>query len=321
MRKVSVIIPTFNEELNILPIIKRIGDVFKIYKDIDYEIIFVDNYSTDDTRKLIIEQNGIDDRIKGIFYTKNFGFNNSCFYGLLQGTGDCNILIFADMQDPPELINEFIKEWNNGYKIVVGVKNKSNENKFIYFIRTLYYKLTRLITNIDHIEHFTGFGLYDKSFIDVLKKINDPQPYLRGIVAEFGSNIKKIAYTQQKREHGVTSFNFFRLYDTAMLGITSYSKVIMRLATIFGFIMSFVCFILGIWTLIMKLINWNSFEIGLAGLSVGMFFLGSIILFFIGFMGEYILSINYRVMKRPIVIEECRIGFGDEVGRDEQCNC
>lgn len=309
MKKISIVIPTYNEELNIKPITDRLVNMFDELAKYNYEIIFVDNCSTDSTRSRIEECNAQNNKVKGIFYTKNFGFNNSCFYGLMQGTGDCTVLIFADMQDPPEVIKEFIENWEKGYKIVVGIKNKSKENFILYFLRTIYYKLVKKIAEIDHIEHFTGFGLYDKSFIETLKSLEDSQPYLRGIVAEFGGNIKKVVYKQDIRRYGKTKFNFYRMYDTAMLGITSYSKVVMRLATMVGFVMSIICFALGIWTIVLKLLNWNTFQIGFAGLSVGMFFMGSVVLFFIGFLGEYILSINARVLKRPLVIEEKRVGF------------
>ena len=168
------------------------------------------------------------------------------------------------------------------------------------------------IADIDHIEHFTGFGLYDRKFIDVMKQLKDSNPYLRGIVAELGPERAEVFYEQKQREKGKSSFNFFKLYDVAMLGITSYSKVVMRLATILGFLMSGICFILAVITIIMKIINWNSFQLGIAGLLVGMFFMGSVLLFFIGFLGEYILNINTRVMERPLVIEQKRLGFDKE---------
>lgn len=309
MKKVTIVIPTCNEELNIIPIINRINSVFSYLKKYDYEIIFIDNYSTDKTREIISEWNKKDSRIKAIFNSRNFGFNKSCFYGLLQGNGDCTILIFADMQDPPEIIENFISEWENGYKIVVGVKNQSKENSLVYFIRSIYYKLVKLVSESDHIEHFTGFGLYDKSIIDIMKKLNDSNPYLRGIITELGFERKKVFYKQDIRKRGKTKFNFFRMYDTAMLGMTSYQNLIMRLSTILGFIMSLVSFIIGIITLVLKLIFWDRFQVGLAGVSVGIFFIGSIIIFLIGFIGEYVMQINTRVINRPLIIEEKRIGF------------
>lgn len=191
MKKISIVIPTYNEELNIRQITERINAVFDNLKNYDYEIIFIDNYSTDNTRELIIEENKRNSKIKAIFNSRNFGFNKSCFYGLLQGTGDCTVLIFADMQDPPETIEEFVKEWENGYKIVVGVKNQSNENPFIYFTRSMYYILVKLVSESDHIEHFTGFGLYDKSIIEIMRGLKDSNPYLRGIITELGFEKKK----------------------------------------------------------------------------------------------------------------------------------
>lgn len=307
--KISIVIPTFNEEDNILIIYDRIIKLFKwqLVK-YDYEIIFIDNFSTDTTRKVIENLNKIDPNVKAIFNYKNFGFNNSCYYGVQQGTGDCTVLLFADMQDPPEVIPRFVDEWEKGNSIVVGVKSKSKEFFIMYQIRCLFYKLLKLIGSINHIENYTGFGLYDKSFINVLKQINDNYPYLRGIVAEFGNDIKTVEYKQEKRMHGKSAFNFFGLYDLAMLGITSYSKVLLRLSTMIGFIMSLISLFFGVWTIIMKIIFWNEFQFGLAGLSIALFFMGSLILFFIGLLGEYILNINTRTINRPLIIEEKRIG-------------
>lgn len=307
---VSVIIPTYNEEDNVYSIYERIKSLFVTkLNNYDYEIIFIDNYSIDDTRKKIVELNKKDSNVKGIFNSKNFGFNKSCFYGLLQGSGDCTVLVFADMQDPPEVIEQFVEGWEKGYKIVVGVKNKSKENPFIYFLRSIYYKLVKIVSESDHIEHFTGFGLYDKSIINIMKNLEDANPYLRGIITELGFERMKVYYKQDVRKKGKTKFNFFRMYDTAMLGITSYSNFIMRLSTIIGFFMSLITFIIGMITLILKLLFWSEFQVGLAGVSVGIFFIGSVIIFFIGFIGEYVMQINTRVIKRPLVIEEKRIGF------------
>lgn len=311
MKKISIVIPTCNEELNIKLIIERINQVFIKLQKYDYEIIFIDNYSTDRTRKIITEEHNKNKNVKAIFNSRNFGFDKSCFYGLLQGTGDCTVLIFADMQDPPEIIEDFIKEWESGYKIVVGVKNQSKENKLTYFVRSLYYKIVKLVSESEHIEQFTGFGLYDKDIIEIMKKLNDANPYLRGIISEIGFERKKVFYKQDIRRRGKTKFNFFRMYDTAMLGITSYSNLIMRLSTIFGFLMSLISFSIGITTLILKLVFWDRFQVGLAGVSVGIFFIGSIIIFFIGIIGEYVMQINTRVISRPLIIEEKRIGFDE----------
>lgn len=308
MKTISIIVPTYNEEENIPLIYQRIVNLFRSqlcqYK---YEILFIDNHSSDSSRRIIDELCKKDSDVTGIFNARNFGFNRSTFYGLTQGIGDCTILIFADMQDPPEIIVDFVHAWERGYKIVIGKKRTSKENKLMYLIRGVYYKLIKSITDIDHIEQFTGFGLYDRAFIKVLQKLDDPLPYLRGIVAELGYDRYEVLYDQEIRKHGKTSFNFLKLYDVAMLGITSYSKVVLRLATISGFIMSGISFLIGCITIIIKLLNWEQFQMGLAGMSVGLFFIGSVLLFFVGFQGEYILNINTRVMNRPLVVEERRI--------------
>lgn len=308
MKTISIIIPTYNEEENIPLIYDSIKNIFSSLSYY-YEIIYIDNASTDTSRKEIEKICSKDQNVKAIYNAKNFGFTRSTFYGLMQGSGECTILIFADMQDPPEIIPKFIEKWESGYKVVVGQKLQSKENRFMFFLRKCYYDLIEKITDIDHIKQFTGFGLYDKSFIEVLKNLSDPLPYLRGIVAELGFNRTEINYEQNKRKYGKSTFHFFQLYDTAMLGITSYSKVIMRLATIMGFFMSLLCAAIGIVTLIIKLIRWEAFPIGVAAISVGVFLLGSLQLFFIGLIGEYVLNINTRVMDRPLVVEEKRINF------------
>jgi len=308
MKTISIVIPTYNEEENIPLIYQRIKELFcNQLKQYKYEILYIDNCSTDSSRHVIETLCKNDESVTAIFNARNFGFNRSTYYGLIQGSGDCTILIFADMQDPPEVIVDFVQAWEKGYKIVIGKKRKSKESKIMYMFRSIYYKLIKSITDIDHIEQFTGFGLYDRDFIKVLRKLDDPLPYLRGIVAELGYDRYEVQYDQDIRRHGKTSFNFLKLYDVAMLGITSYSKVILRLATISGFVMSGISFLIGCITIIIKLMHWEKFQMGLAGMSVGLFFIGSVLLFFIGFQGEYILNINIRVMKRPLVIEERRI--------------
>ena len=304
-------VPTFNEEDNIIPLYNRIINIFKNinYK---YELVFIDNYSNDNTRNIIMDLAKNDNDVKAIFNAKNFGFIKSCFYGITQTTGDATVLLYADLQEPPEVILDFIKEWENGAKVVVGKKLKSKENFFMSLIRKLYYKLMKKISDVDQIENFHGFGLYDKSFIDVLKTLEDSEPYLRGIVAELGFGIKEVYYEHQKRKFGKTHFNFFNLYDLAMLGITSYSKIVLRLATLTGFTLSIITFIIGISTFIRKLIDWNNYPFGMAAIIFGVFFIGSIQLFFIGLLGEYILNINIKIMKRPLVIEEKRINFRTE---------
>lgn len=309
MKKISVLVPCYNEEENVAPISERIINELEKLKNYDYELVFIDNCSNDNTRKIIKELCEKNKKIKAIFNAKNFGQFNSPYYGLLQTTGDCTISICADFQDPVEMIPKFVKEWENGYKVVIGIKNKSKENKLMYFLRSCYYKIIKKMSTTEQIEHFTGFGLYDKTFIDVLKQLEDPTPFLRGIVAEFAFKRKDIPYEQERRRAGKTHNNFYSLYDAAMLSFTSYTKVGLRLATIIGTVISLISFVVGIIYLILKLLYWDRFAAGTIPILIGMCFLGSIQLFFIGFLGEYILSMNSRIMKRPLVIEEERINF------------
>lgn len=310
MKVISILVPTYNEEENVELLYEAIIDQFKKnIKNYKYEIVFIDNFSTDETRQKLEKLCNIDKNVKAIFNAKNFGQFRSPFYGITQTTGDATILLCADFQDPIDMLPKFIKEWENGYKIVIGIKSKSKENKIMYLFRTMYYKLIKKLSDIDQIEHFTGFGLYDRDFVNVLRNLDDSQPYLRGIVAELGYQRKEIEYVQAKRLHGKTSNNWYRLYDIGMLGITSYTKIIMRLATIFGFFLSGISMLIAIIYFILKLLYWDSFPTGTAPILIGMFFLGSIQIFFIGFLGEYILNINARIMKRPLVVEEKRINF------------
>ena len=309
MKKISVLVPCYNEEENIEPISQSIIKELEKLNEYDYELVFIDNCSTDNTRKIIKKLCDKNNKIKAILNAKNFGQFNSPYYGLLQTTGDCTILMCADFQDPVEMIPKFVKEWENGYKVVIGIKNKSKENKLMYFLRSCYYKIIKKMSTTEQIEHFTGFGLYDKTFIDVLKQLEDPTPFLRGIVAEFAFKRKDIPYEQERRRAGKTHNNFYSLYDAAMLSFTSYTKVGLRLATIIGTLISLISFVVGIIYLILKLLYWDRFAAGTIPILIGMCFLGSIQLFFIGFLGEYILSMNSRIMKRPLVIEEERINF------------
>lgn len=310
MSKVSVLVPTYNEEENVPSLSEAIIKEFETkLPGYEYEIVFIDNDSQDNTRKLLRELCLENHNIKAIFNAKNFGQFNSPYYGLLQTTGDCTILLCADFQDPIEMIPQFVHEWEKGYKIVIGQKITSKENRFMYFLRSCYYKMIKKFSDVEQIEHFTGFGLYDHEFIKVLKDLDDPTPFLRGIVAELGFRRKSIPYEQQKRRAGKTSNNFFRLYDAAMLSFTSYTKIGLRACTFVGFGVALISFIIALVYLILKLVFWNTFVAGTAPILIGMFFLGAVQLIFMGLMGEYILSINQRVMKRPLVIEEERINF------------
>jgi glycosyltransferase involved in cell wall biosynthesis len=310
-RKISILIPCYNEESNIAALYTAVKDMLnKELSSYNYEIIFIDNFSTDTTRSLIREICNRDKNVKAIFNIRNFGSVNSSYYGLCQTSGECAILLYADFQEPIELIPIFVNEWKKGYKLVIGIKHKSKENLIKRLMRTLYYKLLKKMSeDVEQIEHFDGFGLYDKSFIGILKTLRDPKPYIKSIVAEFGANQKHIFYTQQKRRNGKSHISWYKLYDDAMLTFTTYTKIVPRIAVIIGFIVSFFSFLLGVSYLAIKLIYWDLFEMGQAPVIIGMFFLGSLQLFFLGFLSEYVISINSRVMNQPLVIEEERINF------------
>ncbi|MCM1244883.1 MAG: glycosyltransferase family 2 protein [Roseburia sp.] len=314
MKKViSIMIPTFNEEENVVPIAEAvINEITTNLPQYDYEILFIDNDSTDMTRSRLRELCEKNQKIKAILNAKNFGQFNSPFYGLLQTTGDCTVLLCADFQDPVSMITQFVHEWEKGYKIVIGIKSTSKENKIMYFLRSCYYKLIRKMSSVEQIEHFTGFGLYDKDFLDVLRELDDPMPFLRGIVAELGFKRKDIEYEQEKRRAGKTHNNWYSLYDAAMLSFTSYTKVGMRIATIMGFILSGLSIAVALVYLVMKLVFWDRFVAGMTPILLGIFIFGSIQLFFIGLLGEYIMSINSRIIRRPLVVEEERINFDEQ---------
>ena len=313
MKKISILIPCYNEEENVVPISKAVTEELqKNLPDYDYEIVFIDNDSSDNTRPLLREICKQDPKIKAIFNAKNFGQFNSPYYGMLQTSGDCTILLCCDFQDPIEMLPKIVGEWKKGAKIVSCIKTASKENKIMRFFRTIYYRIIKKMSPVDQIEHFTGFGLYDKSFLNVLRNLKDPTPFLRGIVAELGFKRVNIEYTQAKRRAGKTKNNFFTLFDAAMLSFTSYTKVGLHLVTIAGMVISVLSFLAALFYLVYKLLFWNSFSAGLAPLVVGMFFFSGLQLLFIGFVGEYVMSINTRVMNRPLVIEEERINFEDK---------
>ena len=310
MKKISVLIPCYNESDNVIPISEAIIDEFANYlPSYDYEIVFIDNSSTDGTREKLEKLCGRNKKIKAIFNAKNFGQFNSPYYGMCQTTGDCTISMCCDFQDPVSLIHRFVAEWEKGYKIVSAIKTQSVENKVMRFLRTCYYKTIKKMSSVEQIEHFTGTGLYDKSFVDVLKSLDDPTPFLRGIVAELGALRKDIPYTQAKRRAGKTHNNWYTLYDAAMLSFTSYTKVGLRMASFLGFIIALLDILFAVLYFVAKLIWWDRFPMGTAPLLIGMFFLGGVQLIFLGLLGEYVMSINTRVMHRPLVIEEKRLNF------------
>lgn len=311
MKKViSILVPTYNEEENVEPLSEAIiEEMGKSLPQYDYELVFIDNDSNDRTREKIRGLCAGNPKIRAIFNAKNFGQFNSPYYGLLQTSGECTILMCADFQDPIYMIPRLVHEWEQGNKIVIGIKSKSKENKIMYFLRSCYYKLIKRMSSVEQIEHFTGFGLYDKEFIDVLRELDDPTPFLRGIVAELGYKRKDIEYQQERRRAGKTHNNWYSLYDAAMLSFTSYTKVGMRIATILGFILSGISILVALVYLVMKLVFWERFVAGMTPILLGIFIFGSIQLFFIGLLGEYIMNISSRVTRRPLVIEEERVNF------------
>lgn len=310
MKKISVLIPCYNEVENVDLMSKTVINVLdETLPQYDYEIVFIDNCSQDGTREQLEIMCSENKKVKAIFNVTNFGQFNSPFYGMCQTTGDCTITLCCDFQDPVELIPRFVEEWEKGYKIVSGIKTSSKENSFVYFLRSMYYKMIKNMSTVQMIEHFTGFGLYDKTFIELLRKLDDPIPFLRGIVAEYGFKRKDIEYEQARRRAGKTKNNFLTLYDAAMLSITSYTKVGLRLATLLGFLCSGISLIIAFIYLILKLVYWNNFQAGYTPILLGVFVIGSVQLLFIGLIGEYILNINTRVINRPLVVEEKRLNF------------
>ena len=317
-KKVSIVIPAYNEEENIRPVTEAVTEeLVSNLPEYDYEIIIIDNNSQDNTRPIIRELCRENKKVRAIFNEKNFGPDSSPYYGLMQSSGDCTILFCADFQDPLEMIHKLVREWEKGYTVVTAIKTESQENKLVRFFRTVYYKTIKKISNTEIIEHFTGFGCYDKSFIEILRSIDDPVPFLRGVVAEFAGNRSSIEYEQQKRRAGKSHIRFFTLYDMAMKSFTSYTKIGLRMCTFFGFGLAIVCFIIALVYLIRKLVNWNAFDFGIPVILIGIFFIGAVQLIFLGFLGEYILTINQRIMHRPLVVERERINFETEEDNNE----
>jgi polyisoprenyl-phosphate glycosyltransferase len=309
MTFISVFTPCYNEEENVDELYERVKSVFTELRQYTYEHIFIDNASTDQTVARLREIASKDSNVKIIVNIKNFGQVRSPFYAMLQCKGAAVIGIVADLQDPPELIPMFIKKWEEGYMAVMGVKTRSEESRIVYALRTLYYRVLRLISEEEQIVNATGFGLYDQKIIETIRLLDEPIPYFRGLVVELGYPRTLIEYSQANRKRGITKNNIWTLYELAMQGVTSYSKVPLRLATFLGFGAALLSFLVGMFYLVYKLLFWQSFSLGLAPVAVGLFFFGSIQLFFLGMLGEYIGAINTKVTKRPLVIEKERINF------------
>ncbi|OIP94565.1 glycosyltransferase [Candidatus Wirthbacteria bacterium CG2_30_54_11] len=306
---ISIMTACYNEEENVEELHRQVTAVFAGLPQYDYEHLFIDNCSTDRTVEILKKIAADDKRVKIIVNARNFGHIRSPSHGLLQARGDAVISVVADLQDPPEMIVDFLKKWEEGYKIVVAVKKGSKESPLFYFVRRLYYKIIAGLSEVEQVKNFTGFGLYDKQVMDVIRDMHDPYPYFRGLIADIGFPRATVEYVQPARTRGFTKNNLYTLYDMAMLGITNHSKVPLRLATLVGFVMSLIFSLVGVAYFVYKLMFWQRFEVGLAPLVIGMFFFASVQLFFIGIIGEYIGSIYTKVQNRPLVVEKERINF------------
>ena len=308
-KMISIVTACFNEEENVEEVYNQVKTVINSLEGYDYEHIFIDNASTDSTVSKLKKIAMVDKNVKIIVNTRNFGHIRSPFHGLMEAKGDAVISIVADLQDPPDMIAEFLNRWEMGYKVVVGVKEKSEESFLFFSVRKFYYSLVNKLSDTELIKNFTGFGLYDRDVIETLSRLGDSYPYFRGLIADLGYECAKIEYTQPLRKRGFTKNNFYTLYDMAMLGITNHSKVPLRLATFTGFLVSLFSLLAGMFYLVFKLLYWKDVMFGIAPLVIGLFFFSAVQLMFIGIIGEYIGSIHTQVLHRPLVIEKERINF------------
>ena len=309
MKTLTIYSGSFNEAENIQEFITRIRAVMESLPQYNYEILIIDNASNDGTQEMLRNFASQDARIKVILNVRNFGPVRSGYHGLLQARGDAVIAMASDLQDPPELIPAFVAKWEEGYKLALAVKNESEESAILFWIRKMYYELVTRLSNISLLKNATGFGLYDQEVIEQFRRLDDPYPYVRGIISDFGYPIAEIPFVQPRRKRGLTKNNFYSLYDMAMLGITSFSKVPLRLATMIGFGMSLLSLIVAVGYLAYKFMFWYNFPVGQAPIVIGLFLFSSVQLFFIGMLGEYIGAIHTQILRRPLVIERERINF------------
>ena len=305
---ISIVTPCYNEEDNIDELCQRIANVLEMLP-YDYEHIFIDNCSTDQTVRKIKEKAAKDKRIKLIVNARNFGHIRSPFHAILQSNGDACVLLASDLQDPPEMIAEFINKWEQGYKTVLAVKPESEESSIMFGLRKAYYRLITRISEVPLVQNATGSGLFDRSVVEILRNIQDPYPYFRGLLCEIGFPIALVPFKQPRRKRGITKNNFYTLYDNAMLGITNHSKVPLRLMAMSGFLLAFLSLIVALFFFVAKLLYWDSFQLGTAPILIGIFFFGAIQAFFIGVLGEYIGSIHTQVRNMPLVVEMERVNF------------
>ena len=309
MKKISVVTPCFNEEANVEALYGRVKEIFWKLGAYEYEHIFIDNASTDETQAALKKLAAADRGVKVIINTRNFGHIRSPFYGLIQAGGDAVILLVADFQDPPELIIDFLRRWEAGYKVVLGIKTNSGESGLMFALRKFYYNLVDNLSDVRINKNNTGFGLYDRSVVAQLRKLDEPYPFFRGLVSELGYEPARVEYFQPARERGLTKNNFYTLYDIGMLGIINHSKVPLRLAIFAGAFLAAINLAVALGYLVYKLVYWDSFSVGIAPAVIGLFFFSSVQLIFLGVIGEYIGAIYTQTLKRPLVIEKERINF------------
>jgi glycosyltransferase involved in cell wall biosynthesis len=309
VKKISIVSGSFNEAGNVEELVDRVAKIMGSLSQYDFEQIVIDNASTDGTQEILRKLASKNLRLKVILNARNFGHVRSPYHGILQASGDAVIYLASDLQEPPELIPDFIKQWEQGAKAVVGIKDSSSESPLFFAVRRLYYGLVEKLADTRTIQNFTGFGLYDRTIIDYCKKLGDPYPYFRGLIAEIGLPVQRVLYRQPLRKRGFTKNNFYTLYDLAMLGITNFSKVPLRLATMLGFLAAALSLLVAVGYLIYKILFWQNFAIGTAPMVIGLFFFASVQLFFIGILGEYIGAIHTQVLNRPLVVEKERINF------------
>ena len=306
---ISITSPCFNEEENIEELYRRVAMVMETLPEYDFEYVLIDNASTDRTVEILREIASKDPRVKVIINTRNFGHIRSPYWGIINTKGTATIYLASDLQDPPELIAEFIEQWQSGYKIILAVKPATSSNPVMHYLRRSYYRLLDKISEVSITKDATGFGLYDKVVLDHIRAINDPYPFLRGLICELGYQIKTIPFNQPRRLRGISKNNFYSLFDIALLGIVSHSMVPIRVASMLGFLIAFLSIFSGCILLAAKLLFWESFPIGYAPVGIGIFLIFGILLFFLGMVGEYVGVIHNHVQRHPIVVEKERINF------------
>lgn len=318
MKTISVVIPCYNEQNSVGEMYDRLQRVFREQlPQYNYEIIYVDDYSTDETRERIEELCRRDEKVKAVFNARNFGFDRNVFQSYQYAAGDCAFMLFGDLQDPPEMLPEFVKKWEEGYKCIVGQRKRSDEKRIMYGLRKLYYKVIDALSDSKQIEMINGYGLYDRDFLNILTQIEEIKPFFKTVLSEYGMDMCIVQYEQAVSNRGKSNFNFLKNYDFAMHGLTSSTKMLMRLATFVGVFVGMVCMCLAVYVFIRKILFWDTYPLGSASIMVGVFFLGAVQLFFIGVLGEYILSINERVSKKPRVVVEKTINMKEKDKKDE----